>query len=105
MMEFKIKRIHLTALDSNEEEYDPKSGNTDVIVSLENDKKYIASFFTYENIRILQDQHKKNGVFLDGTYFWDKHMVLVEECSLKSIETVVGDLIDEGNFREAFREL
>ena len=105
MLEFKIKRIHLSSLDINEDEYDPKSGNTDVIVFLENDKKYIASFFSYANIEEMRLQHQKSGVFLDGTYFWDKHMVLVEECSLKTIETVVGDLIDEGNFQEAFREL
>lgn len=102
-MKFKVNRIHLTADDSND--YDPKKGNTDVIVFLEDDKKYIASFFAYANIDELQNQHERNGKFLNGKYFWDKHMVLVEDCSLPTIEPVILDLIDEGDFEEAFKEL
>ncbi len=104
-MEFKVKRIHLTAESSNENNYDPKDGNTDVIVFLENGKKYIASFFAYANIQKLQLKHQQNGDFLHGSYFWDKNMVLVEDCSMNIIEPVVKDLIDEGNFREVFIEL
>ena len=104
-MNFKVKRIHLTAESSNENDYYPKKGNTDVVVFLENDKKFIASFFAYANIDELRRQNKINGIFLKGSYFWDKNMVLVEDCSLDTIKPVVKDLIDEGNFQEAFREL
>ena len=104
-MEFNVKRIHLTAESSNENDYDPKTGNTDVIVILKNGRKYNASFFAYANINKLQQQHRQNGNFLSGSYFWDKNMVLVEDCSLNAIEPVVKDLIDEGNFQEAFKQL
>jgi hypothetical protein len=104
-MEIKVNRIYLTAENSSENNLDPKNGSTDVIVFLENGKKYIASFFAYENINEQRSKHQKNGNFLNGVYFWDKNMVLVEDCSMKFIKPVVNDIIDEGNFREAFREL
>lgn len=104
-MEVTVKSIHLTALDGDNEAYDPRKGNTDVIVSLEDGKKYIASCFAYDNIGELRITHQFDGNFLHGTYFWDKNMILVKECSLPSIESVVNDLIDEGNFQEAFREI
>jgi hypothetical protein len=104
-MELKVNRIYLTAENSSEKNLDPKHGSTDVIVFLENGKKYIASFFAYENINEQRRKHQKNGNFLSGAYFWDKNMVLVEDCSMKFIEPIVKDIIDEGNFQEAFREL
>ena len=80
-------------------------GFTDVVVQLENEKKYIASFFSYNYINDIISGHMKNGEFLNGNYFWKKNMVLVRNCSLNIIKPVVKDLIDEGNFQEAFSEL
>ncbi|MEZ5082217.1 MAG: hypothetical protein R2750_02000 [Bacteroidales bacterium] len=104
-MEPRVLKIHLSADCCHEKDIDSCQGNTDVIVYLENGKKYIASFFTYTNIHDMHMRHKQNGDYLNGAYFWDKNMVLVENCSLKDIEPIVNDLIDEGNFREAFSEL
>jgi hypothetical protein len=104
-MELMVKSIHITAQDGGNDTFDPKKGNTDVIVSLEDGKKYLASFFAYSSIEELRIQHQSDGNFLHGYYLWDKNMILVEECALKTIESVVNDLIDEGNFREAFRQL
>jgi hypothetical protein len=104
-MELIVKSIHLTAQNGDNENFDPKRGNTDVILSLENGTKYIASFFAYDNIEGLRLQHQLNGDFLHGSYFWDKNMILIKDCSLQTIETVVSDIIDEGNFQEAFRQL
>ena len=80
-------------------------GTTDVVVQLENEKKYIASFFSYNYVNEIRREHMKNGEFLNGNYFWKKNMVLVEDCSVNIIESVVKDLIDEGDFEEAFKEL
>jgi hypothetical protein len=104
-MEVIVKNIYITAYNGNNDTFNPKKGNTDVIVSLESGKKYIASFFAYDNIDELRLQHQLNGDFLYGSYFWNKNMILVEECSLEFIEPVVQDMIDEGNFQEAFRQL
>lgn len=79
--------------------------STDVIVLFENGKKYVASFFTYANIEEKRCQNKQSGEYLNGLYFWDKHMVLVEECTLNNIEQVIQNLMDEGEFQEAFERL
>lgn len=104
-MELRVKRIHLTADSSIDHTNGSCQGNTDVIVYLENGKKFIASFFTYSNILDMQIHHQLDGTYQNGSYFWDRNMVLVKDCTLQIIEPVVNDLIDEGNFREAFREL
>jgi hypothetical protein len=104
-MELMVKSIHITAQDGGNDAFNAQKGNTDVIVSLEDGKKYIASFFAYSSIEELRNQHQSDGNFLHGSYLWDKNMILIEECSLKTIESVVNDIIDEGNFQEAFRQL
>jgi hypothetical protein len=104
-METRVLKIQLTADCCHQTEKNPCRGNTDVVVSLDNGKKYIASFFTYSNIRDMHIHHKQSGDFLYGSYFWNKNMVLIENCSLEDIEPVVNDLIDEGNFNEAFCKL
>jgi hypothetical protein len=104
-MELIVKSIHLTALNEGQNAFDPRRGNTDVIISLEDGTKYIASFFAYENIDELRVQHQFNGDFLHGSYFWDKNMILAEECSAESIELVLHEIIDEGNFLEVFSKL
>ena len=100
-----VKSIYLSSQNGGNENFNPKRGNTDVIVSLEDGRKYIASFFAYDNVDDLRLEHQLNGDFLNGSYFWDKNMILVEECSLQTIESVVNDIIEEGNFEEAFRKL
>jgi hypothetical protein len=104
-MNFKVKRIHLTAESGNTSTFDPRLGNTDVVVFLDDGRKYIGSFFSFANIEQMRLQNQATGNFLHGSYFWDQNMVLVEECSLRFIEPVINDLIDEGNFHEAFKQL
>ena len=78
------------------------SGNTDVIVHLDNGKKYIASFFSYDFVKDIRNKNIETGAFAKGKYFWDKHMVLVEECSSKVIQPVIQEIIDEGEFLDVF---
>ena len=104
-MNFKVKKIHLTADYLSEPDYDPKADNTDVVVIFEDNRKFIASFFAYESINKMQLQHQVNGNFHNGDYLWDKNMVLVKDCAINTIKPVIMDLIDEGDFQDAFREL
>jgi hypothetical protein len=104
-MELRVKHIHLSALNGNESNNGSGHGSTDVIVYLENGRKFVASFFSYSNILEMQIHHQTDGNYLFGSYFWNRNMVLVDNCSLQIIEPVVNDLIDEGDFLEAFREL
>jgi hypothetical protein len=100
-----VKSIHLSSQNGDNKNFNSKRENTDVIVSLEDGSKYIASFFAYNNIEDLRLEHQLNGDFLNGSYFWAKNMVLVEECSPKVIHPVVKNIIEEGEFDEIFRKL
>ena len=102
-MNFKVNKVLLSS--DFETLNNTNKGFTDVVVQLENEKKYIASFFSYNYVNEIRREHMKNGKFLNGTYFWKKNMVLIKDCSVNIIESVVKDLIDEGNFKEAFSEL
>jgi len=79
--------------------------NTDVIVLLEDGQKYTASFFTYDNIKEQQIKNRKSGKYLNGKYFWEKGMILIEKCSSEQIMDVVKDLILEGDFETAFQKI
>ncbi|MEN8228471.1 MAG: hypothetical protein ABFS38_09980 [Bacteroidota bacterium] len=103
-MGVKVRKIFLPNHE-NEEAYPCDTGSTDVIVLSENGSKYLASFFTYDNIVERRLISKRNGEYMDGLYFWDKNMIIVEECSLTAIQKVVLHLIDEGEFQEAFKQL
>lgn len=103
-MGLEIKKIYLSTEDPEDNSFNHRE-STDVIVLLENGIKYVASFFTYANIEEKRCQNKQSGEYLDGLYFWDKNLVLVEECTLKTIEQVIQNLMDEGEFQEAFKRL
>lgn len=104
-MSLKVSNIYISAENTEEDIASPEAGNTDVIVLMDDGKKYIASFFSYANIKALKQQHQKSGEYLSGAYFWEKNIVLVEACTMKVVEQVVNHLIDEGEFRDAFRQL
>ena len=104
-MSLHIDKIHLSALSGNYDNFDPHNGNTDVIVLLKNGETYVASFFTYSNILSLQQAHQANGEHLNGTYFQAPNMVLIDNCDLPTIQKVVDDLIEEGDFLQIFRKL
>jgi hypothetical protein len=53
--------------------------NSDVIVTFSDDKKYVATFFTYDNVKTLTEKNKKTGELLSGKYFWASDMILVDK--------------------------
>lgn len=86
------------------------NSSTDVIVLIkkkEHDiiEKHVATFFTYDSISSLKTKHFNTGDYLKGKYFFIKNMVLIDECSKKSICEVINNLIDEGDFNEAFNKI
>jgi hypothetical protein len=109
-----IKDLYLSA-DSNpvEGKHNPKNENTDVIVLAEtcdaNHKKstakYVASFFSYDNINALKSHHSKTGEYLNGKYFFSKNMLLIDDCSMENVREVVEHLMEEGEFGAVFREI
>lgn len=87
--------------------------NTDVIALIEEDDdygkkrriKYVAAFFTYNNIFEMKTKHHKSGEYLNGKYFFFKNMVIIDDCSKENINEVVNHLIEEGDFKDVFKRL
>lgn len=101
-----IEKVYLSGFYPGIEK-DEKLENeyTDVIVVTDQGNKYVASFFTFENINMLRHLNHATGEFLGGKYFWANNMVLVDSCSKENIEKVVNHINDEGNFTTVFRRL
>ncbi|HMQ90441.1 MAG TPA: hypothetical protein PKB07_22730 [Flavilitoribacter sp.] len=86
---------------------------TDVIAIVEEEDddgkifqaNYMASFYSYKHIASITHVHKKSGDFLDGAYFHDGNMVLVERCTEELIWQVVVDLIQLGEFGMVFKKI
>ena len=104
-MELSIQEIFLGREQPNQSNVEFNSTNTDVIVSLENGEKYVASFYAYANIRKLMTKHLESGDYLSGKYFWMPNMVLVDNCEKNNIVEVVKHLMNEGNFKLVFKNI
>jgi hypothetical protein len=79
--------------------------NSDVIVTFSDDKKYVATFFTYDNVKTLTEKNKRTGELLGGKYFWASDMILVDRIDRDTIEKVVYDLIKEKYFDLLFKSV
>lgn len=86
-----------------EDGWDVNNDNTDVIVTFDNNERWVASFFTYSNIGKLTKKNQKSGECLNGKYFWSSDMLLIDEVSRKNIEKVIEHLIRENEFKTIFR--
>ncbi len=112
---FKIIKIYLSGEPDKSNLEERQNFNTDVIVLMEEEDddgnntvklvKYVASFFTYTNLFDLRARHIKTGEYLNGKYFYAKNMVLIDDCSLSNIEDVIHQMIEEGEFKEAFLKI
>src|SRR5687768_11410986 len=79
--------------------------NSDVIVTLSDDKKYVATFFTYDNVKTLTEKNKRTGELLNGKYFWASDMILIDRIDRETIEKVIDDLIKEKSFDQLFKSV
>jgi hypothetical protein len=81
---------------------DPINDNVDVEVVFDNGSRYIATFFTLENIQKIMQEYEQSGECMKGFYFWATDMIVVRRLSRETIAKVVGDLISKGEFDKAF---
>lgn len=79
--------------------------NTDVIVTLNNGKKYIATFFTYENIEYLRKKNQETGECNSGSYFWASNMIIIDSIDRNTISTTIEDLINKESFYSIFEAI
>lgn len=84
---------------------DPKDGNSDVVVTLEDASRWAATFMTYRNVETLRRKNTTTGECLAGQYLWASNLIVVEEISRPAIEAVVADLRATLEFERAFQRL
>ena len=99
-----ISTIWIEAEEWTEGQWDSKDANSDIIVTFENGDKWVATFFTYQNIKSLVEKNKVSGECLAGKYLWAADMLLVDELSRDCVETIIKHLIeeDDGGFEVVF---
>ena len=78
--------------------------NVDVIVQFESGERYVATFFTVENLRTLLRLYRNTGECAQGLYVWSTYMLVVETLTLPNVERVVADLLATGEFVRAFEK-
>lgn len=85
-----------------EGEWTPADDNSDVTVTFENGERWVATFFSYQNILSLAEKNRGTGECLGGKYFVATDMILVDEVSRERIEEVVAKLLKENEFERYF---
>ncbi|MES2331984.1 MAG: hypothetical protein V4539_20420 [Bacteroidota bacterium] len=89
-------------LDGQRQQYDD---NSDVIITFNDGTRYVATFFTLQNIQTLRENYKISGECLAGKYFWASDLILIDSIERSEILTVVKHLIASGEFQSIFRKL
>ena len=102
--ELKAVEIWIEAEEWPPSEWDIADHNTDVAVTLSDGSRWIATFFTYQNVLSPAKKNQETGECLSGAYFWATEMILVDEVSSPRIEEIVHHLVtfDGDDFRKIF---
>ncbi len=79
--------------------------NSDVIVTLGDNSKYVATFFTFDNINTLRTKNQKTGECLGGKFFWASDMLLIDKIERKEITDVIDELIRTKEFELIFKRV
>ncbi|MDX1671512.1 MAG: hypothetical protein R3211_04170 [Balneolaceae bacterium] len=104
-MELEVTDIYLVDVHDDDDSVDLKNMNTDIIVSLKNGDKYVASFISYNCLYETIEKNKRTGEFLSGRYYWMKNMVLVQNLYEGNVRQIINHLIADGDFQIIFEKI
>lgn len=100
-MKVPIKKIEVIGLIE-----DSLNSNHDVIVTFDDDSKYVATFFTPLNILYLMDYYKhysrENN---NGDFFWSSDMVIVRRIEISVITSSIECMLSDETFYNIFHEI
>jgi|KBSSwiStaDraftv2_1062776.scaffolds.fasta_scaffold1773997_2 hypothetical protein len=94
--------IWIEAEEWSASEWTPRDDNTDVTVTFDDGARWVATFFSYQNILSLAEKNRQTGECLGGKYFVGTDTILADEVSRQRIEEVIADLIRCGDFEKYF---
>ena len=97
--------IWISSDDWAPEEWDPRCDAIDVVVTLPEGTRWAATFLTPAYMDKVRRQDAESGESLGGAYFWIARPIFTDELSRAAIEEIVGDLLENGELRTAFRRL
>jgi len=83
-------------------EWQPDDAVTDVVATLADGSRWIATFCTFSHLDTLRRTCAATGENLGGRYLWASDLILVEDTGRASVEAVVRDLIAAGDVPSAF---
>jgi hypothetical protein len=83
-------------------EWTPDDDATDVVVTLPDGTRWVASFVAYRHVATLTARNRESGECLGGRYLWASDLVLIDSTDRASVEAVVADLLQDGGFDTAF---
>jgi len=86
-------------------EWDPAVDATDVVVTLDDGSRWIASVCPFAGLATLRERCAESGENLGGRYLWASDLILVESTRREELEAVVRDLLETGELPSAFGEL
>lgn len=86
-------------------EWTPADDVTDVVVTLADGSRWVASCCAFAHLPTLRDRCAESGENLGGRYLWASELILVEDTARPTLEAVVRDLIDRGDLASAFAPL
>lgn len=95
-----VENIYMSDYD-NENENDMEQLATDVIVTMKNKAKYVATFYTYEYLKNIIIKEKSK----DQSYWCMTPFTLVESIDGERMKKIVEEMIDRGDFQLMFLKL
>jgi hypothetical protein len=84
---------------------DTSNDNVDVEVDFGDGRRFVATFFTIENIRRLIQKYEQTGECKSGLYFWASDMIIVRQLADTVIADTVADMITEQELERAFSQV
>ena len=88
-----------------EGEWEPADAVTDVVVTLGDGTRWVATFCAFAHLSTLRAACRETGENLGGKYLWASDLILVDDTSRESVAAVVADLVAAGDVPSAFSEL
>ena len=74
-------------------------------MTFDDKSKYVATFFTYDNIEYLRQKNRQTGECLDGRFFWASDMIIIERINRKEVVEIIEHLIKEKEFESIFDQI
>ncbi len=88
-----------------EGEWTPDDAVTDVVATLGDGSRWVATFCAFGHVEALRRACRETGENLSGRYLWASDLILVDDTTRDTITAVVADLHAAGDIPSAFSEL